>query len=114
MAKDRLIEIYEPVRVKSASGYEKTTWRALTPKSWAAVDWMFRGTEKNEGKQTVASNPIQLTIWYRTDFREDHIILLEGKYYDITKISEGKSRRLETLIEAKAKDNDWQIDLYTP
>lgn len=114
MAKNRLIEIFEPVRVKSASGFEKTTWRAITPKAWADVNWLFKGNVKDEGKQTVASNPIQLTIWYRTDFKEDCIISLEGKYYDITKISEGRSQRLELLIEAKAKDNDWEIDLYTP
>lgn len=114
MAKNRLITIYEPVRVKSASGAETTTWRAIVPKAWAHVNWLFKGTEREEGKQTVARNPIMLTIWYRTDFQEDCIIELEDKYYDIIKISEGRSQRLELMIEAEAKDNDWEIDLFTP
>lgn len=116
MAKDRLITFYEPVLTKTGSGAERTQYRELTSdaQEWAEVDWMFRGTETDEGKQRVAENPIQLKIWYRSDLREKYLIELEGRYYDITKISEGKYRRVETLIEAKAKDNDWTIPLYTP
>lgn len=114
MAKDRLVTFYEPVQVKSSSGAMTTTYRALELQAWAEVKWDLRGGEKSEGKQTVATSGISLTIWYRTDLRAHFLFLLEGIYYDIHRITEGRSRRLETLIEATAKDNDWNIPLYTP
>lgn len=115
MVKDRLITFYEPVYTKTASGAEKLQYQAVTPKSWASVDFLFsKGLEKSEGKQTVASSSIQLKIWYRDDIRESFLLEMEGTYYDIQKISEGKIRRKETLVEAKAKDNDRNIDILTP
>lgn len=115
MAKDRLITFYEPVLSKSPSGMETTTYRAIAPKSWAEVNFLFaKGKEVSEGKQMVASSSIELKIWFRSDLRETFIIAMEGKYYDILKLSEGRQRRMETLIEATAKDNDWNIPLYTP
>ena len=94
---------------------ETTSYRPVTPKSWAEVNFQFtRGQEAQEGKQLVSSSLIELKIWYRTDILATFLILMEGKYYDIQKLSEGKQRRIDTLIEAKAKDNDWSIPLFTP
>jgi hypothetical protein len=113
--KDRLITFYEPVLTKSASGMETTTYRAITPQSWAEVNFQFtRGQESQEGKQIVSSSLIELKIWHRTDIKATFLILMEGIYYDLQKLSEGRLRRMETLIEAKAKDNDWSIPLFTP
>lgn len=110
---DRKVSFFEQVITRSSTGAEKVVWKEKTPKSWAKVEWVDAG-EKDEGKQTVGATLAKLTIRYRTDLLHKQVLLLEGKYYDIIDVHEGKWRRQYTVITAKAKDNDWIIPIQTP
>lgn len=115
MRLDTLIKFYEPILTKSTSGHEKTQYRELTtaPTMYADLNWLTsKSKERDEGKQRVATSGVEFSIRYRSDLNQKMIILAEGKYYDIIKIS--PVRRMQFLtIEAEEKDNDWSIDLYT-
>lgn len=116
MRLDTRISIYEPVLTKSASGHEKTQYRLLptAPVMYADLNWLTsKSKERDEGKQRVATSAVEFSIRHRSDLNHKMIILAEGKYYDIIKISPVR-RNLFLTIEAEEKDNDWSIDLYTP
>ena len=116
MRQDTLIRIYEPVLTKSASGYEKTQYRLLStaPQMYASLsNVMTRSKETDEGRQRVATTMVEFTLRYRSDLNQKMVILAEGKYYDIIRMAEVRRKKFLT-IEAEEKDNDWQLDLFTP
>jgi SPP1 family predicted phage head-tail adaptor len=113
MSLDRKITIYQPVLIKSASGMEDTQYSLVTfPEVYSELKF-GKGTEDQEGKQVVAKNTHLFKIRYRTDLREDFIILFEGQYFDILGIQE-QGRRKHLVITAEAKDNDRNITIHTP
>lgn len=113
MSLDRKITIYQPILIKSASGMEKTEYQLITlPEVYAELRF-GKGSEDQEGKQVVAKITHMFKIRYRTDLKETFIILFEGQYFDILGIQE-QGRRKYLVITAEAKDNDRNIDIYTP
>jgi SPP1 family predicted phage head-tail adaptor len=115
MRLDTLIKFYEPVFTKTDSGHEKIQYRELTtaPSMFAELVTLGnKGRERDEGKQRVASTTVEFNLRYRSDINQKMVILAEGKYHDIIRIT--PIRRMQFLtIEAEEKDNDWQLDLFT-
>jgi head-tail adaptor len=116
MRLDTLISFYEPVTTKSASGQDVVQYRKLltAPDMFAELnDLPSKAKEQDEGKQRVASSMIEFGIRYRADLNRRMVILAQGMYYDIIKITPIR-RNMYLMIEAEEKDNDWTIDILTP
>ena len=115
MRLDTPIRFYEPVLTKTSSGHEKTQYREIALASLQMAELVYqpsKSKERNEGKQRVASTGVEFNLRYRSDLNQKMVILAEGKYYDILRIT--PVRRMQFLnIEGEEKDNDWQLDLYT-
>lgn len=113
MSLDRKISIYEPVKTRTASGFEKDQYQLISLGEVYAQLKFGPGKETQEGKQVVSSNSYVFKIRYRADLKETFIIGFEGNYYDILGIME-EGRRRFLHITAEAKDNDRSIDIFTP
>ena len=99
---DRMVMIQYRTDTPTNQGSMTTTWSSLAS-VWATVTYPtaeFQMSEGSEQGRETANTPVNFTIRYRTDVRENMRVLYDSEYYDIqriNKIGRGEMLKLVTI-----------------
>lgn len=99
MTLDQVIEIRRKAQVQQPDGSLQTTL-GLLANAYASVSPM-RGDERNQSNQTEAQADYKFHIHYRSDLKEDDVIVWQGNHYNIRFIADKGPGSIYLMMEAE-------------
>lgn len=100
---DRLAIFKQPIEQRDAFGQDVTIYNTLF--TWfVGIDRQV-GKEELEASQIQAVNTTNFICRYKKDIKEDLIIIVEDKAYNIRSIEEIEGRRKFLKIKAERRDS---------